>query len=110
MACHLARHTFNQRYDFGVVEVMSTTNVATSIWTSGETSLNKTLDVPKLPPIPVSVLNLNGDVPNRSEGSDVGAAKQMFVNARHIVGLPVPLIYHLSLAAKLLVQRITYQC
>jgi len=38
--------TFNQRYDFGVVEVMSTTNLAlaTSIWTSGETSLNKTLE------------------------------------------------------------------
>ena len=35
--------TFNQRYDFGVVEVMLTTNLATSISASGETSLNKTL-------------------------------------------------------------------
>ena len=35
--------TFNQCYDFGIVEIMLTTNLATSIWTSGETSLNKTL-------------------------------------------------------------------
>ena len=37
--------TFNQRYDFGIVEVISITDLATSIWTSGETSLNKTLVV-----------------------------------------------------------------
>jgi len=35
--------TFNQRYDFGIVEVMLTTNLEIGIWTSGETSLNKTL-------------------------------------------------------------------
>ena len=35
--------TFNQRYDFGVIEVMSTTNLEIGIWRSGETSLNKTL-------------------------------------------------------------------
>ena len=35
--------TFNQRYDFDIVEVISTTNLETGIWTSRETSLNKTL-------------------------------------------------------------------
>ena len=35
--------TFNQRYDFGVVEVMSITNLEIGIWPSGETSLDKTL-------------------------------------------------------------------
>jgi len=35
--------TFNQRYNIGTVEVMSTINLVTSIWLSGETSLNKTL-------------------------------------------------------------------
>ena len=35
--------TFNQRYDFNIVEVISTTNLETGIWRSGETSLSKTL-------------------------------------------------------------------
>ena len=35
--------TFNQSYNFSIVEVMLTTNLEIGIWTSGETSLNKTL-------------------------------------------------------------------